>query len=318
MNTKAGPSPWLVLLGSLSLLGAVGFGPTSLRAEGTTSQPAVLTVSSEPAGAKVFVNGYYKSRTPVDVAIESARGTPREYTVTLLLPGYAKWQRAYSLVAGERQEVAARLDRLPGAIICLDPGHPSETSAGCRGSTGATENHLNWVIALKLRDALTARGHQVVLTKSSEGQMVTNRRRAEIANGAGADCMVRLHCDAASASGLAVYYPDRQGTKYGVTGPPRGVIQASGAFARAFYPAAMAVLSGQHKGRGVHGDSGTYIGSQQGALTGSIFAKVPVLTVEMCVLTNKTDEAFITSARGQELMAEALVAGLEAGLARLR
>ena len=289
-----------------------------MRAEESTSGPAVLAVSSEPAGAKVFVNGYYKSRTPANVTIESATATPREYTLTLLLSGYAKWQRAYSLVAGERREVAARLDKLPGAIICLDPGHPSETSAGCKGSTGVTENHLNWVIALKLRDALTARGHQVVLTKSSEGEMVTNRRRAEIANGAGAACMLRLHCDAASASGLAVYYPDRQGTKYGVTGPGRDVIQASGAFAQGFYPAAMAVLSGQHKGRGVHGDSGTYIGSQQGALTGSIFAKIPVLTVEMCVLTNRTDEAFITGARGQELMVKALVAGVEAGLARLR
>jgi len=197
-------------------------------------------------------------------------------------------------------------------VICLDPGHPSETSAGTATASGVTENHLNWVVALKLRKLLEARGWKVVMTKSSEGEKVTNRRRAEIANAAGAALMLRLHCDSASARGLAVYFPDRQGKKYGVTGPSRAVIAASRALAKPFYRAAVAALKGYVPSRGVHGESATLIGSKQGALTGSIFARVPVLTVEMVVLNNPTDAAFITAEAGQDRMARALAAGVEA------
>jgi N-acetylmuramoyl-L-alanine amidase len=82
----------------------------------------------------------------------------------------------------------------------------------------------------------------------------------------------------------------------------------------AFYEGMKSVLAGTLSGRGTHGDSATYVGSRQGALTGSIFSKVPTLTVEMCVLTNAQDETFINSASGQAKMVEALRAGLEYAL----
>jgi N-acetylmuramoyl-L-alanine amidase len=53
------------------------------------------------------------------------------------------------------------------------------------------------------------------------------------------------------------------------------------------------------------------VGSRQGALTGSIFSEVPVVTVEMVVLSNAHDARFITSARGERRMAEAIAAGIE-------
>jgi N-acetylmuramoyl-L-alanine amidase len=61
---------------------------------------------------------------------------------------------------------------------------------------------------------------------------------------------------------------------------------------------------------GVLGDSRTFIGSKQGALTGSIFSQVPVVTVEMAVLTDAGDARFIGSADGQRRMAEALADGV--------
>ncbi|KPK74817.1 MAG: hypothetical protein AMS25_19065, partial [Gemmatimonas sp. SM23_52] len=39
-------------------------------------------------------------------------------------------------------------------IVVIDPGHPSETSAGTQGPSGVTENHINWVIGQKLRALL--------------------------------------------------------------------------------------------------------------------------------------------------------------------
>ena len=206
---------------------------------------------------------------------------------------------------------------LTGKIICVDSGHPSETSAGTRGKR-ITENKANWLVALKLKAILRSMGARVVLTKTSENEKVTNRRRAEIANAAKATLMVRLHCDCAGGPGIAVYYPDRKGTRFGVTGPSASVISRSRAAAKAFYPSVTAALKGKIKPKGLRGDSATYIGSKQGALTGSIFSKVPVFTVEMVTMTHKSDDDFIASAAGQLAMAKAIATALGAAVKALK
>lgn len=197
-------------------------------------------------------------------------------------------------------------------VVVVDPGHPSETSEGTRGPSGLTENHVNWVIGQKLRALLEERGYEVIMTKLVEDELVTNRHRADIANYNAADLMVRLHCDAGDHHGTATFYPDRQGTRFEVTGPGDDVITGSEALARVFHPAMIEVLGPDWNDLGIKGDSKTYVGSQQGALTGSIFSKVPVVTVEMVVLTNPEDEAFIAEEAGQDKMARAIAAGIDA------
>ena len=160
---------------------------------------------------------------------------------------------------------------------------------------------INWQVALKLKEYLRQAGATVVLTKSKEGESVKNKRRAEIANKVKASLMIRLHCDSGSASGFAVYYPDRKGMVQGVTGPCASVIAASKRAAKAIYPAMQAALKGSLEGRGVQGDSKTFIGGKQGALTGSIFSTVPIVTVEMVVLGKASDEKFIRADAGQKL-----------------
>ncbi len=276
---------------------------------------ASVVVRTHPDGAKIYVNGYFKAYSPGTVTISSATSQEQLYRFTLIKSGYEKWDMTVKLSAGAHKSIDAYLKPLPdvlaGKTICIDPGHPSETSAGCTGPSGVAENHINWVIALKLREKLAAHGAAVVMTKSSEKENVTNRKRAEIANAAGADIMIRLHCDAASRSGFSLYYPDRTGTKYGHTGPPASVREASREAAKALHTGMQNSLAGTLPSRGVHGDSSTYVGSKQGALTGSIFAEVPTVTIEMCVLTVASDERFINSSAGQAAMVNALYAGLE-------
>ena len=276
---------------------------------------ATVIVNSKPADAKIYVNGYFKGFTPTTVLITSATAAGAQYRFTLIKPGYEKWDMHVPLVAGSNKRIDAYLEALPdavaGKVICIDPGHPSETSAGTKGPGGVTENHINWVIAVQLKQTLADRGATVVMTKSSENQYVTNRRRAEIANNARADVMIRLHCDAGPRSGFALYYPDRTGTRDGHTGPPGDVRAASRIAATAIYAGMKDTLAGLLPGRGVHGDSATYVGGKQGALTGSIFSQVPVVTIEMCVLTVASDERFISSASGRQAMVRALAAGLE-------
>lgn len=203
--------------------------------------------------------------------------------------------------------------KLHGFVICLDPGHSSETSQGTASRDGKlTELHVNWIVGRRLKALLEAQGATVVLTKTREPQVVTNRRRAEIANTCYAKLFLRLHCDSGEQSGLATYYPDRQGTRFGVTGPAPAIIAASRRAALVFHPAVIAALGSLERDAGIKGDSKTAIGGKQGALTGSIFSRVPALTVEMCVLTNAHDYNFIRTPAGQDAMARALLAGVEA------
>ncbi|MCW5935873.1 MAG: N-acetylmuramoyl-L-alanine amidase [Fimbriimonadaceae bacterium] len=213
--------------------------------------------------------------------------------------------------------LAALLGASPKPVVCLDPGHPSEVGRGASGKR-VTELEVAWKVALKLRPLLEKGGYTVVLTKSSQGQKMTNRRRAQIANEAKADLMLRLHLDAAKESGLATFYPAREGRAQGVTGPSKAVREASKRLAPVFHKAVMESLKGKLKDRGVRDEGQTTVGGKQGALTGSIFSKVPVLLVEMAVITNPNDEKFVATNAGQNALAEALKAGVDAALAKVR
>lgn len=201
--------------------------------------------------------------------------------------------------------------------ICIDPGHPSENGVGTSGKS-ISEVAAAWKVAVILKDLLKQNGYEVVMTKSSQNQKVTNKARAEIANKANVDLMLRLHCDSASDSGFASYYPATQGTVKGVRGPSVQVMAESKAAAQKFHPAVIKALKGSIGDRGLKTDRQTAIGGKQGALTGSIYAKVPVILVEMCVLQSKHDDAFMGRAAGQRKMAEALFSGIQAALSEKR
>lgn len=196
-------------------------------------------------------------------------------------------------------------------VVCIDPGHPSETSDGKVIQNGTSEVHIAWVVGLKLKTLLEAQGFKVIMTKAREDQVVTNKERAMIANLAKAGLMIRLHCDASTDSGYAIYSPDRQGTVQGVTGPTQEVITQSKIAADIVHKGMAQVLDGVLKDGGVRGDSKTFVGSKQGALTGSIFSQVPAVLVEMVVLSNALDAEFIKTEDGQMKMAKAIAEGIK-------
>ncbi|MBV9468904.1 MAG: N-acetylmuramoyl-L-alanine amidase [Abitibacteriaceae bacterium] len=198
----------------------------------------------------------------------------------------------------------------PSFVVCIDPGHPSETSNGA-ASHGLSENRLNWQVATRLAHRLSAMNIQYVMTKTRENQYVTNRHRAEIANYAGAALLVRLHCDEGAGRGFTWYYPDRAGHKEGVTGPPPNVQRASRQAAYVLNEAMKPILRGYLKPNPIKTDAATFVGGKQGGvLTGSIFARVPTALIEMCFINQASDAHFIASAAGQEKMAEAIAAGI--------
>jgi N-acetylmuramoyl-L-alanine amidase len=197
-------------------------------------------------------------------------------------------------------------------VVCIDPGHPSEVASGQNQQNGTSETQIDWAVAAKLRDALEARGYEVVLTKSAETELVKNRDRALVANRARAALMLRLHCDASTERGFAVYYPDRQGhAKDGTTGPAQDVIDESRRAAEAVHAGLAAGLKDALNDNGVRTDYQTKVGREQGgALTGSIFSEVPVVTIEMVVLSDGADAEFIKTDAGRRRMAEAIADGV--------
>lgn len=201
-------------------------------------------------------------------------------------------------------------------IIAIDPGHPSETSGGC-AHHGLKEVDICWEVALRLEKLISADpAFKPIKTKSAVDTMVTNRQRAETANAAGAALLVRLHCDSGKGSGCTVYYPDQQGTSQGVTGPSASVIEQSRNAAECMQKGLARALGTRLKLNPVKTDSVTAVGAKQGALTGSIFSQVPAVVIEMVYLNNASDAALIKTSDGQNLLAEAIFAGIREYAAR--
>jgi len=197
--------------------------------------------------------------------------------------------------------------------ICIDPGHPSEVGRGATGKK-ISEMTVAWKTAVALKPMLQKAGYRVVLTKTSEKQFVSNRDRARIANRSGANLLLRLHCDAGPKSGFVTYYPDRTITLPDRTGPSARTLAASKQSAQLFHPAVIKSLNGALWDAGLKTDRDTAVGKKQGALTGSIYSEVPVILVEMLVITNPRDEAWITRPGNIDCLAKALFAGIRAAV----
>lgn len=197
-------------------------------------------------------------------------------------------------------------------VICIDPGHPSENNDGKELTNGLREVSVNWEVAVLLKQELERDDFVVLMTKQSELEFVSNKDRATVANKGHADLLLRLHADAGPGRGFTVYYPRKSGTSHGVTGPAPDVLETSSSVAKLFYRAFAAALAGKLKDNGLRGDEETLIGGRQGALTGSIFSKVPTVLVEMVFLTNPKDAEWISQEGNKKVMARSLATAIRA------
>lgn len=90
-------------------------------------------------------------------------------------------------------------------VVTVDPGHGGG-DPGC-GETVAFEKDIVLPISMKLREMLEEAGVTVVMTRQTD-QSVSLDERAIIANDAGSDLFVSIHCNSyeGEARGMDVYY----------------------------------------------------------------------------------------------------------------
>ncbi|MCG3121626.1 MAG: N-acetylmuramoyl-L-alanine amidase LytC [bacterium] len=95
-----------------------------------------------------------------------------------------------------------------GRFIAVDAGHGGTDTGAINSTVGINEKTVTLAISQKLKTVLENRGHRVRLTRSDD-TFVELTRRAEIANNAGVEIFVSIHCNSAETStavGIETYH----------------------------------------------------------------------------------------------------------------
>lgn len=202
-----------------------------------------------------------------------------------------------------------------GKIICIDAGHQAKgnyekepiapssdvmkekTSAGTAGvATGTPEYKVNLAVSLKLRDALEAHGAKVIMTRGTDDVDMGNVERAQIANSSGADISVRIHADGSNnrqIKGMLVLCP---GDKYVNDSQ---LLMKSRIAAQRVLDGMVAATGAISRGIMVRDD-----------MTGFNWSTVPVILVEMGMMTNDEEDRLLNTPEYQDKIVKGIMDGL--------
>lgn len=207
-----------------------------------------------------------------------------------------------------------RADATP--VISIDPGHQEKgnndlepvgpgseemkrkVASGTRGvATGKPEYVLTLEVSMRLKNKLEARGYTVVMTRERHDVDISNKERAEAANAAGADLLVRIHADGDTSSktrGASVLYPAES-------------VSATPELHRLSKSAAGIVLADMVAATGVK-SRGTV---PRDDLSGFNWSTVPNVLIEMGFMTNPEEDRMLSTDDYQEKMAEGIAGGVD-------
>jgi N-acetylmuramoyl-L-alanine amidase len=169
-------------------------------------------------------------------------------------------------------------------------------TSGASGSvTKRPESLVNLEVSLKIQKALEAQGVKVIMVRTSQNVNISNSQRAAVANKAGADLLLRIHCDDVtnhSTNGLLTMVP----SKNQWTGP---IVAPSAKAGKAIHSAAL--KSTGAKDRGI-------IATSQ--MSGFNWSKVPAVIVEMGVMSDAAEDRLLSSPAYQQKLATGISTGV--------
>ncbi|WP_245663321.1 N-acetylmuramoyl-L-alanine amidase [Nocardia inohanensis] len=235
------------------------------------------------------------------------------------------------LIGGSGPVTAAPIAKLPaaplvpiaGKTIVLDPGHngggaahPEEINAqvsdgrggtkacnttGTAANDGYTEHEFNWDVAQRVRDLLTARGYQVIMSRDSDsGVGPCVDERGTLGNRTGAAAVVSIHADGAPAGA--------HGFHVAHSSPPLNEAQGEPSVRLATGIRDSLVRAGF--------ETSTYIGSDgmnpRADLAGLNHSDRPTALVECGNMRDPGDIAILESPDGRARLAQAISAAIAA------
>lgn len=206
--------------------------------------------------------------------------------------------------------------RLNGVLVCIDPGHQRKTQVETvplgpnfkKQSTttvgmaqGIISNRREAIVvlevAMKLRNALLAEGAQVIMTREEQDVFVGMLERANIPNDAGADFVLRLHCnsrDDENVQGIQIYCPYQ--SSYAAEVTDEDTYRAMGFALLDAMKAATGAI------RGTCTLNNNYVGNN--------WSKMPSFLVEMGYLTNREEDLKMATEHYQQLLAQGMTEGV--------
>lgn len=208
-----------------------------------------------------------------------------------------------------------------GPLVCIDAGHQghgnSETEPDGPGSatykakvasgtsgaaSGLTEAQLNLTVSCQLRDELIARGYNVLMIRESQDVNISNAERAQMANNAGADILVRIHANGsenADISGVLTMSP---------TAANPYIASLYGA-CRSLSECVVNAICTQTGAvnRGVY---------ETDTMSGINWSAVPVTIVEMGYMTNPAEDLLMASADYQAKIVRGIADGIDSYFGR--
>ena len=269
-------------------------------------ESAGLEVAVREAGQAVSAG-----EKPVVASQDPVAGTVSEEgdTVRLVVPPASAESTAASSAAS-----AAAKKPAGDFVVCIDPGHQARAnstpepigpgskttkpsvSGGATGvSTDIPEYELTLQISVNLKKRLEAQGIKVVMTRTVNDVDISNSQRAAIANKAGADLFVRIHCDGspkASTVGISTLYP-------AVNSWTKPIAPESKRAAQIVQKALIATTGAVDRGA-----------IQRTDLSGFNWAKVPSVLIEAGFLSNTVEDKLLSSPHYQDKIAQGIANGI--------
>ena len=216
----------------------------------------------------------------------------------------------------EIQEENISVFPLSGHIICIDPGHGITplVSKGLKGpvsplsnatkplytfgTEGAnlTEEKLNLLVGLKLRDRLKSLGAEVLMTREVSEISITGVERCEIANRGGADVNIHIHADGVDdsrAHGVSVLVPTGD-----LLGTP-SILDESVRLGKLMVDCVAKTTGAKNRGISPRSD-----------MTGFNFSEVPSVLIEMGFMTNREEDALLETDEYQDKIVDGMVQSL--------
>ena len=176
---------------------------------------------------------------------------------------------------------------------------PAVTSGATGSATKRPESLVNLEVSRRIQKELEARGVKVIMVRTSQDVNISNSQRAAVANKAGADLLLRIHCDdvgSGSVRGLMTMVPASNRWT-------RPIVPMSAKAGKAIHSAALKATGA--KNRGITPTS---------AMSGFNWSQVPAVIVEMGVMSNAEEDRKLSSPAYQAKLATGISNGVIAYL----